>query len=235
MEQLLRSGGDGEPHVEFLRAVASELAVDAPDGSFESVPGLKVPPTSIPAATRAALLHAGVKAEAESLSMLERAGAITRVAQSMVVDLVDHAGALKDTETRTAALDSLILFIGSVEQLCEELAPDIEPDKVTYGGALKGKKLEDIYLAYLDSSVAAEFQEQNNIMSAMWSGAGENSTQMQAVQARLEQCEKKRLRLADLLRIPQDKAQKLMEKKTQQELMAGLGNLGNLANLPGMS
>jgi len=221
----------------FMRAVASQLNLDAPEGAFESTPGVKAVPSRLPLATRTALLQAAVSAEAEPLKPVERANAVTSVANSMVRDLVDRAAALGSATEKIAALESLGLFVDSAQQVRGELSPDVEASQIVYDGPLRQKQLDDLFGVYLDVAVEEVQQQTNSLLASMMKdgpGAADAAfPDMQEMEARAEQSQKKQDRLAVVLKVPERKAQKLMESKmkvmqeeAQKQLLANLGNFG---------
>jgi len=210
----------------FSRAVASELAVEAPDGCFDDIIGLKSIPRSVPKPTQLMLLHVAVKAEAEKLKPVRRANAVMRVAETMITDLVDRAASLGEKKDRVEALNNLVAIARETSALSSELAPDVESNKPQYAGQLRSDKLEKLYTDYVDSSVE---QVQAAMLSSLMGGAMGSS--MEQMQAQAEQSEVLRIELAAVLKIPEGKAEKLMEKRAQavsQDWMKGLSGLGDL-------
>jgi len=179
------------------------------------------------------LLHAAVKSAAEKLEKVDRAAGISEVAKSMVVTIMDAAEAEKDAEVKAMALDSLVLYMTSVQQLWEELAPDVEPEKVTYQGSLKPKKLEELYVSHLDRFMAEAAEQSAMAMAAMFGQSAD--ADMARMEAKLATSEKRRAALASLCGLSSEKAEKLFEKKQQQELMGSLGGLGGLGGLGDMA
>lgn len=194
----------------LLRAVASELNVDAPDGLFDEVPGLTRVPASVPKITRIALLHAATKAEAERFKATERAAATMDTARSMLVDVVDRAAQLQDRKQCIASLDGVIRFAANAEQLCEQLAPNVEMGKLVYEGPLRNKRLEGLYVQYLDVTVQQVQQQSALILSSMMGG---DNAQTEQLQAKLDQCDQQRRALAALFKISEGKAEGMMEKR----------------------
>mmetsp|Transcript_113331 Transcript_113331/g.366574 ORF Transcript_113331/g.366574 Transcript_113331/m.366574 type:complete len:460 (-) Transcript_113331:44-1423(-) len=214
----------------FSRAVASELAVEAPDGCFDDITGLKSIPRSVPKPTQLMLLHAAVKAEAEKLKPVRRANAVMRVAETMITDLVDRAANLGERNERVEALNNLVAIARETSALSSELAPDVESNKPQYAGQLRSDKLEKLYTDYVDSSVEQVQAQTTAMLSSLMGGAMGSS--MEQMQAQAEQSEVLRIELAAVLKIPEGKAEKLMEKRAKamsQDLMKGLSGLGDLS------
>jgi len=233
LAKLLQSA-DAEGHGKFLRAVASELCVDSPEGCFKDVAGLTAVPASVPKSARTALLHAAVKAEAEGLTPVDRAKQIVRVGKSMVMELVDRAASLEDKEECIAALDNLVGFASDAQHLCEELAPDVEFGPVTYEGTLRYNKLEELYSRYLDTSMQEVQQQTSQMLGSLMGGNPDalnfdSMPGMEQMQARIDQGDRNRSTLAGIFKIAEGKAEKLMQKKmtsfaeeAQKEMFAGL-------------
>jgi len=218
-ELLKDSGDDPIPNAGFLKAVASELCVDVPEGCFDDVAGLTRVPASVPKATRTALLHAAVKSEAEHIRPKERAELVMSAGNSMVRELIDRAAGIRDKEACIAALDNIIGFVSDTGHLCEELAPDVEAGRLTYQGQLRSNKVEDLYCTYLGTS-AQEVQNASTMMlSSIW-GGNQGGEDMEMMQARMDQFEKNRQVLSSVLKIPESKADQLMEKEMMKGLMA---------------
>jgi len=233
LAELLAVGDEPGKDLKFMCAIASELCLDVPDGSFEGVEGLSRVPASIPRSARTALLHAAVKSEAERLSRLDCSKAIVRVGKSMVTELLDKAVAVSDKKARIAAFDDAIVFVTSAEQLCEELAPDVESGKITYEGPLRYRALEDAFSTYLDSTVE-DVTEQTSAMLAglMGEGGFGDPSQMESMGAKAEESEKKRVIFASILKISDGKADKMLQKRmeeTQRDMLSKLGNLGDFS------
>jgi len=223
-----------EPHKKFVSAVASELSVDAPEGAFDDVPGLTAVPAAVPKSARTALLHAAVKSEAEQIKPVKRAELVVQVAKSMVLVLVDRAAALKENEALLGALDNLVGFAADAARLCEELAPDVEAAKVTYEGQLRHKKLEELYSAYLDTSV----QEASRLVTSLMGGLGLEQGQpyagMEKMQAHVDQRDKNSTILASVFKISEGKAERLMEKKMKNLFSEDVAK-DMFKGLPGMT
>jgi len=197
--------------------------------------GLTNVPPSVPKAMRVTLLSTAVKSEADKLQAVERTGAVVRVAGSMLTELLDRAAGLGETEARTEALEKLVVLSREASQLCAELAPDVEPGAVGYGGVMRPKQLEALYMDFVEASVQEVQAQTAAMLGAFWgagagAGGGGNAEQMQA---RVEQNDLRRKELAAFLNIPESKADKLMEKRVeevtqeaQQEMMKGLASMG---------
>lgn len=217
----------------FLRAVASELCLDAPAGVFDSVEGLSRVPAAVPEAARATLLHAAVSSEAANLKPKEAAEAVHSVASSMICRLTERAADLKDKKAQVDALENLAFFAVSTGSLAATLAPDVELGKLTYEGQLRYKTLEGMYEKYIEKNVDSLQQQTMGMMSSMMGGEEKASMSVEQMQAMTEQSEKANSTLASLFKISEGKAEKLMEakvkqvsEKTQKDLLAGLQNLG---------
>jgi len=217
----------------FLRAVASELCLDAPAGVFDSVEGLSKVPAAVPEAARATLLHAAVSSEAANLKPKEVAEAVHSVASSMICRLTERAADLKDKKAQVDALDNLAFFAVSAGSLAATLAPDVELGKLTYEGQLRYKTLEGLYDKYIEKNVDSLQQQTMGMMSSMMGGEEKASMSVEQMQAMTEQSEKANSTLASLFKISEGKAEKLMEakvkqvsEKAQKDLLAGLQNLG---------
>lgn len=217
-----------------MRAVASELCLDAPAGVFDSVEGLTKVPDTVPEAARATLLHAAVSSEAANLKPKEAAEAMHNVAKSIVCRLTDRAADIKDKKDQVDALENLAFFAVSAESLAAQLAPDVEMGKLTYEGPLRYKKLESLFDTYIEKNVDTLQQQTMGMMTSMM-GGGEDTPSMsvEQMQAMTEQSEKANATLAALFKISSGKAEKLMEakvkqvsEKAQKDLLAGLQNLG---------
>jgi len=216
LAELLKDGDDHPvPNVGFLKAVASELCIDVPEGCFDDVAALTRVPASVPKATRTALLHAAVKSEAEHIRPKERAELVMSAGNSMVCELIDRAAGMSDKEACIAALDNIIGFVSDTGHLCEELAPDVEAGRLTYQGQLRQNKVEDLYCTYLETS-AQEVQNASTMMlNSLWGGEKGNDD-MELMQARIDQYDKNRQVLSSVLKISESKAEKLMEKKMME-------------------
>jgi len=235
LAKLLEPSED-EPHNVFLCAVASELSLEAPIGFFDGVPGVKSMPTSVPKGTKVALLHAAVKAEASRLKPKDCGMSVKRVADSIVAEMVDSAVAL-DGEERMDALEKVVAMVQDAEQLCEELAPDVEVGQVTYQGSSGIRKLEDLYGGYLDSSVGMVTAVSSAMMGSLMGGdpSAADPQKMQEMSARVEQQDVIRQKLAVIFKIPESKAEKQFEKRmekaqqeAQKQMMEGLKNMGGM-------
>lgn len=136
-------------------------------------------------------------------------------------------------KARIAAFDDAIVFVTSAEQLCEELAPDVESGKITYEGPLRYRALEDAFSTYLDSTVE-DVTEQTSAMLAglMGEGGFGDPSQMESMGAKAEESEKKRVIFASILKISDGKADKMLQKRmeeTQRDMLSKLGNLGDFS------
>jgi len=216
----------------LMGAVASQLCLDTPKGLFNGVPGVKTVPESIPIATRTALLHAAVKAEADPLKPKLVVESITKVACSMVVEMVDRANALKKREDTIEALDNLVLFVGSAEQLRGELAQDCEGAQIMYKGSLGLRRLEELFEAYLDLSVQEMEQQSASMLSSMM-GGGEGFQDIEQMQERADQRERQQQVLAAVLTVSSRKAEKITERRMkamaedmQKQMLQNIGNFG---------
>lgn len=237
LAQLLATGtsrtGEAAEDVNFIRAVASELRYDAISGSFDGYPELKSVPSSVPESTRTFLLHGVVKSEAEALKPTQRAEAIVSVARAMGKQLLESAAEQKEKTMRIEALENLVLFVRSVEQLCAELAPDVEFGKVVYEGDLKYRKLEELFGEYVESSVQEMQSITTSMLSSLMSGSqevGQDPNQAAKIQAKIEQGDKRRQTMAEVLGISEGKAEKILEKKVEEVAKAAQKDL--LSGLP---
>ncbi|CAJ1346986.1 unnamed protein product, partial [Effrenium voratum] len=218
-----------DAEAKFYRAVASELCVDTP-GIFDGTEGLTAVPSSVPMATRATLLHAAVKAEAEKLAPKEAAEGTVCVAKSMVREMVEKAADIKeDSKAKREALDKVVLLAHSSQSLATALAPNVEAGVPVYEGSLRYKTLESLFDLYLDNAVEDMQQSTAAMFGSLMGGEDASNKTMAELTARAEQAEKAQNTLAGIFKISEGKAQKLLERKmkaatdqAQKDMMSGL-------------
>lgn len=222
-----KDSSDGEVPTVYLRAVASELCVDAPSGVFDGTEGLKVVPASVPVATRSLLLHAAVKSEAEKLKPKLAAEGAVSVAKSMIRELVERAADIKDPKEKREALDQIVLLSESSQSLASSVAPDVEVGTPVYDGPLRYKTLEQMFDVYLDGVMEGVQQQTKAMMQAFSGGEDASGAQPSVAEmtARAEQADKAQTTLAAIFKISEGKVQKLLDKKgekMQKDLLGGL-------------
>jgi hypothetical protein len=188
-------------------------------------------PASVPKALRLTLLDTAVSSEAEKLKAVERTDTVVRVARSMFTELTDRAAGLSGPEERVEALRNLVVLAKESSQMCAQMAPDVEPEQVTYAGGLSGKKLEGLYIDFVDFSVE-DAQATTMAMFGGFMGSGDSAGNPEQLQARLEHTEELREDLAKFLKIPKRQSDRLAEKraekmaaKMQKDMLANLGNM----------
>jgi len=198
----LVAGEEDAPRTKFLRAVASQLCLDAPQEVFDNVVGLQSIPSTVPLETRAMLLQQAVRAEAEHFKPVESTDLVVEVAKSMAAVLIDRAADMKEVGQRAAALSEACVLVSSAELMCKELAPDVEAAKISYEGGLRYKRQEELFSEYLEQSL----EDLNDIVTAAT-----------ADPARLQQKAAQQELLAGLFKISEGRmtkmTEKLMEKK----------------------
>lgn len=207
------------PRGRFLRSVTKELCLETPVGLFGDVPGLNFP-TQV---SSAAVLHSAVKGDAANLADKECVELTIASAKSILVALVDRAAALEEESERVAALKDITAFVLGVEEICDELAPDVEAEQMLYEGTLRYKKLEDLYRIYLETAVKAVQEQTTLLLSALMSSEA-HVPEPGDIQERMEADQRQQQVLASVLGISENRVHKMLEV----QLQAGLKDLPGL-------
>ncbi|KAG7338489.1 hypothetical protein IV203_009134 [Nitzschia inconspicua] len=208
---------------EFAKTLAKILTFGAP-GRFPDVSAL---PGDAPLAEFELEQASAVLAKAQDeagITKEESAEIFANVVNCMLIDIVDLASTSlkeKDNKATVDALGIVIEFMDLAAQLYLSIADGVTIVPVTYGGDIGKGKLEQMYSAYAVSGMT-DFASMD------------------------EKFEDKLILLRDVFQIPEAKADGLMTKAMQKNLMNMMKNpeqmeemmknmdLGDLAGMPGM-